>query len=139
MEFYRLEPEVAGVLGEGTVIDAAAHPPRIEAVHYEITDWAGDDLVEAFPVYLVTDDLADTLVDSGLDAFRVRRATVTLSDEAQELLEGRELPTFHWLEVTGQAGVDDLGVTDQGQLVVSEQALDLFQGGTLENCEIDRF
>ena len=69
----------------------------------------------------------------------MRRATITLSDEATEMLEGRELPTFHWLEVTGQAGVDDLGVTDQGQLVVSEQALDLMQGGTLENCEIDRF
>lgn len=137
--FFRLEPEVAGELVEGTVLDASASPPRVEAVHFEITEWLGDDLVTSFPVFLVSEELATELVEAGLGAFRVRQAAVTVSDEAQELLEGRAVPTFRWLDVTGQAGVDDVGVTEQGELVVSEEVLELLQGGTLENCEVERY
>ncbi|GGP38466.1 hypothetical protein [Saccharothrix coeruleofusca] len=137
--FFRLEPEVAGELVDGTVLDAAASPPRVESVHFEITEWLGDDLVTSFPVFLVSEELATELVEGGLDGFRVRQATVTVTDEAQELLEGRAVPTFRWLDVTGQAGVDDVGVTEQGELVVSEEVLELFQAGTLENCEVERY
>jgi hypothetical protein len=49
MDFYAIEPEVAGELGEGTVMDTSVHPPRVSAVEYVITDWLGDDIIESYP------------------------------------------------------------------------------------------
>ena len=38
MAFYSLEPEVAGELAEGTVMDTSVHPPIVTSVHYELAD-----------------------------------------------------------------------------------------------------
>lgn len=46
MKFYSLEPEVAGSLGPGTVMDTAVHPPRVHKLHYESDGWSGDDILE---------------------------------------------------------------------------------------------
>lgn len=54
MKFYILDPEVAGGLGTQTEIDSSVHPPLVKRLHYELDAWMGDDLVQTFPCYLVT-------------------------------------------------------------------------------------
>ena len=137
MEYYALRPEVAGDFGDHAVLDTRVHPPVVQHLHFEFADWFGDDLVCTFPVYLVSQRLAEKLASSGLRAFVLQEAEITLSPEAEEILEGQELPTFLWWQVTGQAGVDDFGLTDKAVLVVSERGLDVLRdGGRLEICEI---
>lgn len=47
------------------------------------------------------------------------------------------LPAFLWLKVSGQAGVDDLGISDDHRLVVSEKLLKVVQeDGNLEHCDV---
>jgi hypothetical protein len=41
----------------------------------------------------------------------------TLSDEAEELLEGEAIPEFRWLRITGHPGAEDFGQTAQARLV----------------------
>lgn len=101
MRHLLLEPEVAGGLGERTVMDASVHPPLVSSLHYEITDWLGDDFLESFPCFVVTDRLAEGLVVANLRAFVLRNVDISLTPEARAEF-GRDLPRFQWLVVTGQ-------------------------------------
>lgn len=47
--YYRLEPEVAGELGSGTVMDVSRHPPLVSHLQFKFQGWLGDDLLETFP------------------------------------------------------------------------------------------
>jgi len=51
------DPEVAGRLGEKTVLIATSHPPITERLNYEFDGWLGDDLLEPFLCYIVTESL----------------------------------------------------------------------------------
>lgn len=138
MDFYAIEPEVDGELGEGTVMDTSVHPPRISAVEYVITDWLGDDIIESFPCYLVTPRLAADLEASSLTGFRLNTAQVTLSEDAAEF-GVTEVPAFRWLVVSGRPGEDDFGALANGQAVISEGALQALQAHSLDNCDIEPY
>lgn len=137
MKFYMLSPEVAGELGEHTRMDTTAHPPVVTRLHYEFSDWLGDDLVESFPVFMISTATGERLARAGLSGFALADAETTLSPEAEELLEGQGLPAFRWLQITGRPGADDFGQTADARLVVSQRALDLLREGALNNCEIE--
>ena len=140
MDYYALAPEVAGALGERTVMDSSVHPPLVARLHYEIDyGWLGDELLEAFPCYIVSDTIAANLAESGLGAFELHDADVTLTPEAQEDRAGEPVPLFRWLRVSGIAGRDDLGVTGGGRLVVSERTLALLRTGVLDHCDADPY
>lgn len=116
-------------------MDTGVHPPRVSVVHYVLTDWLGDDIIESFPCYLVTPRLATALESSGLTGFRFDAARVTISEEAAD--RGiTEKPDFRWLVITGRPGDDDFGVLANGQAVVSDEALQALQQYTLNNCDI---
>lgn len=136
MAYFVLEPEVAGELGPNTVMDTSVHPPLVSRLHYEVTGWLGDDLLETFPCFVVTDRLAKALATSGLQAFELRDLELSITPEAQEFNGDREWPGFRWLVVTGRAGVDDLGVTPKAQLVVSDKALELLRSFSMDNCDV---
>ncbi|MBO0801739.1 MAG: hypothetical protein J2P25_01495 [Nocardiopsaceae bacterium] len=138
MDYYTIEPEVAGELGEGTVMDTSVHPPCVSAVHYVITDWLGDDIIESFPCYLVTRRLAADLEASRLTGFRLDAARVTLSEGAADFGTS-EVPAFRWLVVVGRPGEDDFGVLVNGQAVISERALQVLRAHTLDNCDIEPY
>jgi hypothetical protein len=137
--YYTLEPEVAGGLGDGTVIDTTVHPPHVERLHYEFEDWLGDDLVESFPCFLVSKPLAARLTAAGLGTFQLKDVAVTMTPEAEELLGDASFPDFYWFDVTGTAGRDDVGTTPTGQLVVSDQALALLREFNINNCDVEPF
>jgi hypothetical protein len=129
MSYFYLEPEVGGGLGPETVMDRSSNPPAVEKLHYHFDGWLGDDLIESFPCYLVTQRLAEELDRSGLIGFSTTEAVVTTSREFEELYPNRTLPRFIWLRVAGVAGKADFGMSADNRLVVSSAAkrvLDLF-------------
>ncbi len=138
MKFYTLAPDVAGGLGEHTEMDTTVHPPRVSKLHYELSTWPGDDLVESFPCFLISSALGNGVRTSGLTGFELAPVKVTLSPEAAEALDGHEVLGFQWLQITGKLAVDDFGQTPDATLVVSERALEyLLRKGSLENCDIE--
>jgi hypothetical protein len=46
MKKYIIEPEVAGQLGNDTILNYSTKPPIIEKLNYEFEDWLGDDFIE---------------------------------------------------------------------------------------------
>lgn len=140
MDYFALEPEVAGGFGKRTILDATVHPPVVEHLNYEFGwGYLGDELLENFPCFIVTQRLADILVRSGLGSFYLDEVEVTFTPDAQEEHAGKPFPHFLWLRVTGTAGQDDLGVTGKAQLVVSERALQVLRRGVIDNCGIEPY
>lgn len=136
--FYLIAPEVAGELGEDTVMDASVHPPVVESLHYVFSDWLGSQLVESFPCYLVTRELGTQLVAAELTGFELAEADIELSEEADELFDVDEFPIFLWLKVHGTPGADDLGLLPDARLVVSEAARAVIEP-TLEESTVEPY
>ncbi len=133
---FIVSPEVAGELGADTVMDTSVHPPRVSRLHYELHGWLGDDLLESFPVFVVTDRLARALRGSDLSGWRLGPVQVTKSDEFEELHPDRELPGFFWLQVDGD-GAADFALSADHRLEVSERALELLRRFQIDNALVD--
>ncbi|MFS0700893.1 hypothetical protein AB6N24_13050 [Cellulomonas sp. 179-A 4D5 NHS] len=137
MTGYTIEPEVAGGLGVRTVIDASVDPPRVDHLDYELAGWQGDDIVEAFPCFAVTSALGDSLRAAHVTGFSLAEMTVSTTPEFDERHRS-PLPTFHWLRVTGRAGVDDLWIGDDLVLRASERAYAVLAGAHLAHAVVER-
>jgi hypothetical protein len=136
MRYYTLEPEVAGGLGRNTVMDRSVHPPMVERLHYELAGWLGDDLLETFPCFIVTNCLRERIADAGLTGTEFAPAEVTASQQFRDLYPTRDVPGFVWLKPTGRAGRDDFGMSHDHRLVVSARALKVL---SLLHCRVFDF
>ncbi len=139
MNYFVLEPEIAGGWGKRTVADTSVFPPAVASLHYRFDGWLGDELLEAFPCFLVTERLATRLRRSGLSGFRLQSVEVSTSEQFDELYPDRELPAFEWLQPVGRAGLDDFGLTDSHRLVVSGRALAILRKFRLRECLVTEF
>ncbi|MCU0864038.1 MAG: hypothetical protein MUC36_09615 [Planctomycetes bacterium] len=138
-DFWSLEPEVAGELGDGSVLDTSVHPPIVSKLEYILSGWLGDDLLESFPCYVVTERLAKELQASACTGYRLDDVEVVTSPEFDDMYPERQLPGFRWLKITGKAGVDDFGMSAKHTLVVSDRALQAMRRHTLDQCGVGEF
>ncbi|HCO21570.1 MAG TPA: hypothetical protein DIT97_00290 [Gimesia maris] len=134
--YFLLRPEVAGQLGEETEMDTSVSPPRVDTLEYEFEDWLGDDLLETYPCFIVTEKLKKFLMASELSGFEIAPVIVSKSDIFDDLYEGSELPEFYWLKITGQPN-DDFTLSPKAELIVSERCLNILKDFQLDNCEIE--
>lgn len=142
MAYYALEPDVPGADGEHMELDTSVHPPKINHLHLALDNWDGDDLIESFPAFVVTEQLAKMLSDSGIGSFALREAEITLEPEGRDVLDRHgisDLPNFQWLDVTGTAGASDVGSTARGRLVVSDNALAVLQQFRIVHCDVEEY
>ena len=138
MKYFFVLPEVAGGLGEHSVLDTSVRPSIVRRLHYQMEGWLGDAILETFPVFIVTEEAKNALLESGLSGMAFDEVEVTLSDRFRELYPGRMIPSFAWLK-PGQAGEGDFGVAVDGRLVVSERALDLLKRLGISNALVEPF
>lgn len=54
MKCFCIEPEVAGGIGEITVMDRSRHPPIVSKLHYCFDGWGGGVLLTSFPCFIIT-------------------------------------------------------------------------------------
>jgi hypothetical protein len=115
VSFFAIEPEASG--------SPAASPPGRFACTFDT--WLGDDLIRAYPAVLVTTPVKRALL--GLrepTGFEITRARVRTPGFFRKHSPGKRLPPFWTIQVRGQAGRDDMGLTASGTLVVSRRVLD---------------
>jgi hypothetical protein len=139
MSFHIIEPEVAGGLGEGTVMSRATHPPVVTKLHYKFDGWLGDVLLETFPCFIITEETAKKLQALAATGAAYADVQVTKSEEFEDMYPNRVLPAFVWLQVTGKAGTDDFGLAEDFRLVVSDRVLELFKGSGIQNAIVEDF
>ena len=139
MKYYFFEPEVAGELGQNTVIDSTVYPPTVHRLHYEFSGWLGDALVESFPCIISTEDAAEALRKSSVSGVSYSDVEISKSSEFREMYPDRDLPKFVWLKISGEAGGDDFGMADDHRLVISETALDVLRKFGVGNAIVEEF
>lgn len=132
-----LEPEVAGELGENTILDTSVHPPIVSYFHHRFEGWLGDDLLEVFPCFLVTSALAKALEEAGLVGFSLDDVEVSVSLEFEFMYPGRVLPEFRWLKITSKDREADFYLRPDHHLEVSSRALDILRRFNLAYAEIE--
>jgi hypothetical protein len=136
MQYYSIEPEVAGGFGDNTVISRPDGKMLVEKLHYEIQGWLGDPILESVPCYIVTSDLASQMLNSKLTGFVFEDVEISESDEFRLLQPNVVLPKFVWMKPTGSVKNDDIGQSDSLELVISERALALLQKNGMKNAAV---
>ena len=136
---FVLAPEVAGSLGDLTVIDRTVFPPRVSEVELVFEGWLGDDLLETFPCFFITQRLHIAIEAAHLTGYSIDSVYISRSELFNYLYPSRDLPGFVWLKVFGEACSDDFGVSADHRLVVSQRALDILSGFNLQNCDISNY
>lgn len=137
--YYYIEPEVAGGLGDSTVLDSTVHPPKVSLLEYQFDGWLGDELLESFPCFIVTEALSKALKEFGLNGFDLGSVRVTKSDQFEDIDGFLVLPSFVWLKVHGEAGLSDFGLAKDNRLVVSAAARNVIEAFRLNNADFEGF
>ena len=132
--FYSLEPEVAGGMGPGTELDASVHPPAVTRLNYVFDGWLGDDLLETFPCYILSDRGRRGIEELAPSGVSFEAVTITKGDQFFQADPRTPLPKFWWLKPLGRPGVDDIGSTPSGRLVVSQRILQELKRWSLDHC-----
>lgn len=137
MPIYKLiEPEVAGGLGDKTKIDNSFFPPLIKELHYEFDGWLGDDILESFPCYIITESLRKGIESNSLSGINFSDVLVSKSETFFDLYADRELPNFFWAKIIGEPFKDDFFITDKNSLAISEKAYILFKSYTIDQADL---
>jgi hypothetical protein len=134
MKYYQIEPEVAGGIGEHSVIDRSSGKMVVRKLHYEFDGWGGDELLESTPCFIVSERLAHEIERAQLTGISFDDVEVTKSNQFEELYPNRQLPKFVWLQIDGKPGQDDFGIGKDPGLVISERALEVLKGLGISNA-----
>lgn len=148
MKMFRLNPEVAGEIGENSeIVYEEGIIKDVTYLHYEFAGWLGDELLTQTPCFVVTETLADSILKSKLKGYKFEEMQVSASDEFKEFYPDRVLPKFLRLLPLGKVTVNDDKVTewsgedfcleDNIELVVSEDALKVIEKHKIDNCDIE--
>jgi hypothetical protein len=132
---YFIEPEVSGQLGERTIIDTSTHPPVLKYLHFIFFGWLGDDLIECFPVFLITEKLKSELGKTKLTGYQIGDCVIELSEEFKLLQPGATVPTFYWFQITGR-DQDDFTIL-KNKMKISDYAYSVLSQFSIENAIVE--
>jgi len=93
-------------------------------------------LLESFPCFIATERLANEIKRLNASGARFADVKITQSPEFEELYPDTTLPEFKWLQVFGNPGQDDFGISKDFRLVVSEPILNTLKSYGLSHCDI---
>ena len=133
---YILEPEVAGGWGDETEVDTSCHPPKVRKLIYKFEGWLGDELLETFPCFIISQNLANLIKNSCLTGYTLGTVTIIKSEIFLELYPDIELPHFYWLQVNGAVGVNDFAINNKHFLQVSDAAFNVLSQANIGHCGV---
>jgi hypothetical protein len=154
MSMFRLSPEVAGQIGEKSVIlnrqerEAGSDaPPKISLLEYVFDGWLGDDLIEAWPCFLLTRRVHDAILTSNLTGVEFKTPILSKSQLFLDLHPSKVLPDFDWIVPLGRVATNDsmtfcnwtshdFCLNQRNDLVVTDRALSVLRKFSLAHCKI---
>jgi len=127
MIYKKIIPEIMVDLGERTVFEDLRHPYHILRLHIHLESWAGDDLLEIAPCFIVTEILMRSLLDSEFTGFHFDDLEVTTDQYFEDNYNlDKDLPDFYWMKVNGVENRDDVFI-DSDHLYLSDKLLNSLQ------------
>ncbi|MCG8708034.1 hypothetical protein JHU04_001235 [Brenneria sp. 4F2] len=133
--FYYIEPEVNGELGDGTIMDTCVYPPVVKKLILCFSGWLGDDLLECYPCFVVTERLADELKIVVKDDVFFEKINIKKSDEFDEVYPEKLLPHFYWMKILNGR---DIFLSEDKRLAVSERIMNILSAFNISNAMIEK-
>ena len=133
MKYIKIEPEVIVGLGDRSDIDFSSKFAKINHLHISLEDWLGDDLVECYPAFFVTNDLKIGMEKEHFTGFEIKSFELTFDEGYEDNSTIDIKPNFWWLEVTYQKG-DDIYIDENKVLNVTESLYQFLQKYNLKQC-----
>lgn len=135
MKYYTLEPDVPGSVADPRSI--IQNYDTIQSIHYIFDCWPEDDILTSYPVYIVRKNLAKEFGNSNLTGFSIKACEVSKGKQFAIASPGcGKLPLYEWLHVSGRAGIDDFGITQNLRLAISESVVDTLIEFRVSNSKI---
>lgn len=134
---YRLDPQVAGELGDGTLLDSSTHPPTVGQVDYVLDQPDADEFIQSFPVFLVSEKLGARLQEKGLTGFALTDVSVRPSDNYLATYGDAPHPQYLWMQVTGASAQVDCWLDATFQVCVSDRMMAVIEAAGLSDCLVD--
>lgn len=138
-KFRYAQVEVAGALGDETKINKDTFPPIVTKLHYIFDGWCGNDIIESFPCYIVSDLLKNELIKNSITGIVFDKVKVSKSRNFHEIFTNIKLPEFHWLKITGIVGIDDFGLSSDYRLVISSKVFEILQNFNISEIDFEDF
>lgn len=133
-KFHFIEPEVIVGLGENTIIDNNYSPPKVENLDLEIEDWLGDDLMESYPCFIITEALKSGLEKRKFTGYEsINEIEVKKAEYFKDNYQlAKDVPKFYWLKINGTPFKDDFSISNDNalklyKLLVSEDVLNFLK------------
>jgi hypothetical protein len=120
--YKHLASEVAGEIVADTILDNSVHPPIVTFLHFHFTGWLGDDILETFPCFLISERLKNSIEEQKLKGISFDSVKITKSSDFVMTSINDHLPIFYWAKINGVLGVDDFVIAKDFRLLVSDKA-----------------
>ncbi len=131
MNYYIMEPEVAGEIGYNTIYQNSERT-QISHLHFIFDGWLGDEILETTPCFLVSERLKGEIIKNGLSGYIFQEVEISYSDEFLELYPNIEMPNFFRLIPTNilyvednkyriQSDMRDFMISPKSYMVISEK------------------
>lgn len=145
MQYYELEPEVAGGIGKmSELLYKDGMIDRVKFLHYEFYGWLGDELLTTYPCFIVTESLMDDIIFSGLKGVEFKNIRMSFSEEFDSAYEKTTIPPFMEIKCkfVCEENIDKLTCdfyrTKYDELIVSEKALNVLRRHKFDFCKIKK-
>lgn len=112
------------------------HLAIVYSLEYRFDGWLGNCILETFPCLIIVEDAKKSIEKECLSGVVFEDVFITRSEFFEEIYPRRELPKFYWAKITGRAGVNDFGLSNDFRLVVSQKGLDVLKSHNIDNALI---
>jgi len=140
INYLTVQPEVIVGLGDKTEFKEKDQPFKtVTKLHIDLEDWLGDDLMECYPCYIVTEKLKKLLDTSNFKGFDTSEMEVTRAEYFDDNYhQNKPLPKFYWLQINGIKNTADIYVDENNNLNVGDTFLSFLKSNvTLKYLEIE--
>lgn len=139
MEYFFVEPEVAGEIGDDTTWDRSANPPSVKDLQYIMRGWLGDAILESYPCFIVSKNLYYGILKKELSGVVFDEVDVVVSKDFKGIALDIEIPSFVRMIPVGVAGQDDVAIGNDRRLVVSKNTLAVLKEFGVSHAVIEKF
>jgi hypothetical protein len=138
--YFTVQPEVIVGLGASTEFREKSSPFKpVTKLHIHLEDWLGDDLMECYPCYIVTEKLKKLLDANSFKGFVFTEMEVTKAENCDNNYHpNNPLPNLYWLQIRGRKNIDDIYINDSNHLNIADTFLTFLKSNaTLNHLEVE--
>lgn len=132
---FILNADVPGEMGTNTFTDHRFSPFKVYHLHF-IFDSYPDDIFTSFPVYVVSENLLNKILDLGFSGVDNPRL-ITYSEREDYFSEEHTSQNYFMIDISTDKDKDFFIDIDINKLVVTDRALTLLKKYRIKFAEID--